>query len=176
MPPKREDECSQAREAFREGNAAKQAADHAGALAQYTKGLETARSIELQSALRVNRGVTLVMLGRHAEALADSEQCAKIRPSWSKTYELQASALLALGRTQEADAASRLATALALLKQDPKNSAQKSLVKSIREEIRGLRAEPPCDGDGGAAAPVSSEVSQAPQDEPSRVGALDESR
>ena len=70
----------------------------------------------------------------------------------------------------------KLATALALLKQDPKNSAQKSLVKSIREEIRSLQAEPPRDGDGGAAAPVSSDVLQPPQDEPSRVGALDESR
>ena len=46
-----------------------------------------------------------------------------------------------LGRSAEADATLLLATALAVLKQDPKNETNKIQAKTICEEIEALRAE-----------------------------------
>ena len=94
----------------------------------------------LRSALYVNRSTSLAQLARYKEALSDCEECAKIRPSWSKTYECQAAALQGLGRSAEADATSRLAACLALIKQDPKNETRRIEAKAIREEIKALRA------------------------------------
>jgi hypothetical protein len=130
----------EAKKAFEAGNCAKQAADHVGAISHYTTGLETASSVVLRSALYVNRSTSLAQLARYKEALLDCEECAKIRPSWSKTYECQAAALQGLGRLAEADATSRLAACLALIKQDPKNETTRIEVRAIREEIKALRA------------------------------------
>jgi len=141
MPPKLHDECGQATQAFAAGNAAKQAGDHLGALAQYSAGLDSVRSVELRSALLANRSLTLATLGRYEEALADGLACAEIRPSWSRTFECQASALHGLGHTQEADASARLAAALAVLKKDPKNAESKQRVKETRRETRELREQ-----------------------------------
>ena len=139
MPPL--DECERAKASFEAGNVARQANDHLAALEAYTAGIETARSVELRSALHVNRGVTLTALGRYQEALADSESCAKIRPSWSRTYECYAAALHGLGRPQEADATMKLAEALKTLKQDPKNEESKKRVKALRQEIRSIQSD-----------------------------------
>jgi hypothetical protein len=63
----------------------------------------------------------------------------------SKTYECQAASLQGplkgLGRSAEADATLRLAAALTVLKQDPKNEDSKIQAKAIREEIEALCAE-----------------------------------
>ena len=134
------EESEEAKKAFDAGNCAKQAADHVGAIRHYTTGLETASSVVLRSALYVNRSTSLAQLARYKEALSDCEECAKIRPSWSKTYECQAAALQGLGRIAEADATSRLAACLALIKQDPKNETRRIEAKAIREEIKALRA------------------------------------
>jgi tetratricopeptide (TPR) repeat protein len=141
MPPKPADECERAKASFDAGNAARQANDLPAALEAYTAGIETARSVELRSALHVNRGVTLAALGQYQEALADSESCAKIRPSWSRTYECYATALHGLGRSQEADVAMKLAEALKTLKQDPKNEESKMRVKALRREIRSIQSD-----------------------------------
>lgn len=111
------------------------------------------------AALFVNRGITLASLGRYDEALADGESCAKIRPSWAKTYECQAAAMRGLGREQEAEASTRLAEALAILKQDPKNAESKAKVKDIREEIRSLQ-QPHADP-SSVQAPQASPMSLA---------------
>lgn len=140
MPPK-VDECKVAEQAFKDGNAAKQAADHSTALSHYNTGLVTAKSVELRSALLVNRSITLSSLGQYEEALADGQECATIRPSWPRTHECQATALAALGRHQEADASTRLAAGLAKLKQDLKNDILKKEVKAIRQEIKALQAQ-----------------------------------
>jgi len=140
MPPKIDDP-EEATQAFAAGNAAKQGDDHVLAIEWYTKGLEIAASVELKSALYVNRGFTYTVVGRYAEALHDGEECAFIRPSWARTYECQASALHGMGRVEEGDGATRLAEALALLKQDPKNQDSKLRVKEMREERRALQAK-----------------------------------
>jgi len=111
------------------------------AIEWYTKGLEIATSVELKSALYVNRGFTYTVVGRYAEALHDGEECALIRPSWARTYECQASALHGMGRVEEGDGATRLAEALAVLKQDPKNQDSKLRVKEMREERGALQAK-----------------------------------
>jgi tetratricopeptide (TPR) repeat protein len=143
MPPKLEGESEQAEQAFAAGNVAKQAGNLLGALAEYSAGLESALSVELRSALLVNRSITLATLGRFEEALADGLACAELRPSWSRTYECQAAALHGLGHMQEADASARLAAALAVLKKDPKNAESKQRVKEIRREARELQAQRP---------------------------------
>ena len=112
------------------------------------------------AALYVNRGITFASLGRYKEALADGEACAQIRPSWAKTYECQAAAMRGLGRDEEAQASTRLAEALAILKQDPKNADSKAMVRGIREEIRILQ-QPPADQSGIPAAPQASPTSLA---------------
>ena len=153
MPPKLADECEHAKSFFDSGNVARQANDHLAALQAYTSGIETARSVELRSALHVNRGVTLAALGRYEEALSDSEACAKVRPSWSRTYECYATALEGLGRHQEAEATSRLADALKTLKQDSKNDENKKRVKALRQEIRRIQSQ---------ETPGGNEAQQAP--------------
>ena len=115
----------EAKKAFDAGNCVKQVADHVGAIIHYTTGLETVSSVVLRSALYVNRSTSLVQLECYKETLSDCEECAKIRPNWSKTYECQAAALQGLGRITETDATSRLTACLTLIKQDPKNEIRR---------------------------------------------------
>jgi len=95
--------------------------DYGGAYAQFSEALQNASSVELKSAILISRSYALGALSRWAEALADAEECRKIRPSWSRAFEYKSAALNGLGRAAEAEVCKRLATALASLKMDPKS-------------------------------------------------------
>ena len=110
-----------AKRLFGLGSQAVKAGDYDSAHAQFSEALGSASSVELKSALLVSRSGALGNLSRWSEALADAEACRQIRPSWSRTFECKAAALGGLGRKAEAEMCTRLAAALASLKQDPKN-------------------------------------------------------
>jgi hypothetical protein len=111
----------EAKRVFALGSQALKDGDCVGAREHFTHGLEYAISVEIKSALLISRSGALVGLGLGSEALTDAEECQKIRPSWSRTFECKAAALESLGRSDEAKAARNLGTALAELKKDHKN-------------------------------------------------------
>ena len=106
---------------FAQGTQAAKSGDYAGAYAHFSEALQGSASVELKSALLVSRSGVLGAQGRWTEALTDAEECQKIRPSWSRTFECKAAAFVGLGRSKDAELARRLAASLAALKQDPKN-------------------------------------------------------
>jgi len=50
---------------------------------------------------RSNRSAALLQLSKTAKALADAEECIRLRPDWDKGYFRKAAALEALGRMDE---------------------------------------------------------------------------
>ena len=114
-------ECEEAKSKFAEGTQQNKAGDYAKAFELFSQGLAIARTVELKSALLVSRSGVCCSMMRWEEALQDAEDCIRIRKSWSRSFTCQAAALQGLGRTEEAECARRLASALADLKQDPKN-------------------------------------------------------
>jgi len=114
-------ECEIAKDSFQKGTKANKAGNHNEAYQFFSQSLLTARTVELQSALFVSRSAALCGMNRYQEALVDADECVKIRKSWARSYSCQEAALKGLGRTEEAGQCRRLASALANLKQDPKN-------------------------------------------------------
>ena len=114
-------ECEIAKDSFQKGTKVNKAGNHNEAYQFFSQGLSTARTVELQSALLVSRSAALCGMNRYQEALVDAVECVKIRKSWARSYSCQEAALNGLGRTEEAGRCRRLASALANLKQDPKN-------------------------------------------------------
>ncbi len=110
-----------AKHLFALGSQATNDGNYGGAYAQFSEALEKASSVELKSAVLISRSRALGAMSRWAEALADAEECRKIRPSWSRAFEYKSAALNGLGLGAEAEICKRLAAALASLKQDPKN-------------------------------------------------------
>jgi stress-induced-phosphoprotein 1 len=115
-----------AKHLFALGSQAAKDSNYGVAYAQFSEALENASSVELKSAVLISRSRTLGALSRWGEALADAEECRKIRPSWSRAFEYKAAALAGLGRAAEAEICNRLAAALASLKQDPKSEVSDS--------------------------------------------------
>ena len=119
-------ECEIAKDSFQKGTKVNKAGNHNEAYQFFSQGLSTARTVELQSALLVSRSAALCGMNRYQEALVDAVECVKIRKSWARSYSCQEAALNGLGRTEEAGRCRRLASALANLKQDPKNEVLSS--------------------------------------------------
>lgn len=53
---------------------------------------------------RSNRSAALLQLSKTGKALADAEECIRLRPDWDKGYFRKAAALEALGRMEEVGA------------------------------------------------------------------------
>lgn len=116
-----QEESEEAKSKFTEGTQQNKAGDYVLAYELFTQGIATARTVELKSALFVSRSGVCCSMLRWEEALQDAEDCIRIRKSWSRSFTCQAAALEGLGRKEEAECSRRLASALADLKQDPKN-------------------------------------------------------
>mmetsp|Transcript_62017 Transcript_62017/g.100336 ORF Transcript_62017/g.100336 Transcript_62017/m.100336 type:complete len:203 (-) Transcript_62017:5-613(-) len=140
MPP--EPECEDAKRNFTLASQAKQSEDFQSAISLYTKGLDTARTVELRSALLCNRSAARSNLKLYDEAVLDANECLTARPSWSSSYDCLAMALEGLGRTNEAQLCQRLALELAALKKDPTNESLKQQVRAIRQDLAAARAAP----------------------------------
>ena len=56
---------------------------------------------------RSNRSAALLQLSKTGKALADAEECIRLRPDWDKGYFRKAAALEALGRMEEVGAEGR---------------------------------------------------------------------
>lgn len=119
-------ESEEAKFKFQQGTQANKAEHYDEAYESFSQGLSLATTLELRSALLVSRGVSLCAMKRFEEALVDAEDCIRLRKSWARSFTSQAAALHGLGRTDEAERATRLATALSHLKQDPKNEVCRS--------------------------------------------------
>lgn len=85
-----------------EGNANFKAARYAEAVEAYTRSLELDSSQHLCFS---NRSAAHLKLQAAGGALQDAMQCVRLAPSWPKGYGRLASALLALGSWDEAEAA-----------------------------------------------------------------------
>ena len=114
-------ESEEAESMFALGTHAAENRDNGGAYDNFARSLLLARTVGLKSAILVRRSAILCSMLRWEEALADADECIRLRKSWACSYACQATALHGLGRAEEADQAKRLSGALAELKQDPKN-------------------------------------------------------
>ena len=114
-------ESEEAKSMFALGARAAENRDNGGAYDKFSRSLMIARTVVLKSAILVRRSAILCSMLRWADALADADECIRLRKSWAGSYACQATALRGLGRAAEADQAKRLSVALAELKQDPKN-------------------------------------------------------
>ena len=166
----REMESDDAKRLFVLGTQAHQAGDYTGAFELFSQSLSTATTVELRSALLVSRSTSLGSLLRWREALEDAEECIRIRKSWARSYLSQATALSGLGRTEEAERAMRLSSALADLKSDPKNDALKQAVRSIRQEIlNAQKSGIPETAPAPEAAPPSNSGPELPSIPPAQT-------
>jgi len=103
--------------------------------------------------LLANRSATRLHLGRHDAALADAVAALTLRPDWVKAYHRKAIALLALGRSREAQAAYAAA-----LKHEPEN---KFIRRQVTQLTRALDARP---------KPAASSPPKAASEGPPAIG------
>ena len=165
-----EAESEDAKRFFTLATQARQSEDFAAAIDLYTQGLEIARTVELRSALLLNRSLTRSSIQQWKIALADANECLSLRPSWSRSYECLAVCLQGLGREEESILSKRLAAGLAALKLNPKNENLKQQVRDIRKELaiahdRG-RAKNPQAQASTETVPVQAQVEAARPPEP----------
>ena len=81
---------------FRElGNEEYRKGNHLKAAALYTRAIKDDPD---NAALRSNRSTALLQLHKLSKALADADECIKLRPDWDKGYYRRGAALEALGR------------------------------------------------------------------------------
>eukprot|EP00401_Gymnodinium_catenatum_P062204 CAMPEP_0117462634 /NCGR_PEP_ID=MMETSP0784-20121206/3156_1 /TAXON_ID=39447 /ORGANISM="" /LENGTH=665 /DNA_ID=CAMNT_0005256407 /DNA_START=60 /DNA_END=2054 /DNA_ORIENTATION=- len=83
-----------------------------------------------EAALRSNRSLCHMRLGQHEQALAEAEQCLKVKPDWAKAHFRKAAALEALRRLGDA----RLATCEAL-RLAPSDAEVAGLQRSLRGRL-----------------------------------------
>ncbi|KAL4437013.1 hypothetical protein ABPG75_004152 [Micractinium tetrahymenae] len=93
-------------EAFKQGN-------YREAWERYSEALELQPDKAALPALHSNRSAACYKAGRHAEALADADEAARLAPGWHKAHWRRGAALLALKRVPEAVLAYREAWQLA---------------------------------------------------------------
>lgn len=80
---------------------------------RYSEALELQPDRAALPALHSNRSAAYCRAGRHAQALADADEAARLAPGWHKAHWRRGAALLALKRTPEAVLAYRDAWLLA---------------------------------------------------------------
>lgn len=74
-------------------------------MCRYSEAVKAGPDKELRARLLSNRAMAYSKGGRHADALADAEEAARLAPAWDKPCMRQGTALLGLQRLPEAIAA-----------------------------------------------------------------------
>jgi tetratricopeptide (TPR) repeat protein len=81
-----------------QGNAQHRSGNFLKAAALYTQGL---KADPTNAVLYSNRSASLLQLSKTTKALADAEECIRLRPEWDKGYFRKAAVLEALERLDE---------------------------------------------------------------------------
>lgn len=81
-----------------QGNAQHRCGNFLKAAALYTQGL---KADPANAVLFSNRSASLLQLSKTTKALADAEECIRLRPDWDKGYFRKAAVLEALGQLDE---------------------------------------------------------------------------
>ncbi|PRW57250.1 serine threonine- phosphatase 5 [Chlorella sorokiniana] len=130
-----------AAESFKEqGNALYKEGHYLKAAAAYTQGLKADPS---HSVLYSNRSAALLQLSKTGKALADAEECIRLRPDWDKGYFRKAAALEALGRMEEALQCYRSSL--------ERNKESKQLAEKVRVLTKIVDKSKRSNGSGSAA-------------------------
>jgi len=122
-----------------DGNKLLAAKDSAGAIAQFTRGIELLTSatsesdVELKSVLLSNRSAAHAALRQWSAALADAEQAQALRPAWSKAHARAGLALYHLLRGEDSLRAYETAAQL-----EPANAALQENVAQARQLVRAI--------------------------------------
>lgn len=113
------------------GNDAFKAKQYPEAIEWYTKAIDVDPNTEAAGALYSNRAASYTALGKFKEAIADGEQCIRVRPEWLKGYFRKAVALESLGKLDDA-----LKAYDESLKTEPNNEEIQQKINEIRLRIK----------------------------------------
>jgi tetratricopeptide (TPR) repeat protein len=105
--------------------------DFKTAIEWYTKAIEVDPNVEAAAALYSNRAASHNSLGDFKAAIADADNCIRVKPQWLKGHYRKATALEATG---ELDAAVRAYEAA--LKTDPTNDEVITKVTDMRSSVK----------------------------------------